>query len=137
MTTEHAARSISLPSSNGVHGPNAGCYAQADCIVVWVKGEIDLATGPDLREALADAVDHAVPRVVVDLSAVTFMDSTGFNLLLGAWRAVEAAGGDICLVGACDSVRRVFDLLCLDQIFSIHPTLAGAVIERPPARRES
>lgn len=115
------------PADTGMDGQVAGSYELGDSTVVWAQGEIDLATGPDLRHQLAEATGRPSPRVLVDLTAVTFMDSTGLNALVRALRTAQAAGGDIRLVGACARVRRVIDLSRLDELFLIHATLAESV----------
>lgn len=125
-----------MSTSNGVPHRSAGWYTDGAYTVVWARGEIDLATAPDLRQALAEAVDRPGPRLVVDLTAVTFMDSSGLNLLLGAWRATQAFGGDIRLVGACNGVRRVIDIMQVDRILPNHATVAAAVLDSDEAELE-
>lgn len=95
--------------------------------VVCAHGEIDLATVSDLRQVLAEATAQPAPQVLVDLTAVTFMDSSGLHALISALRAAQSSGGDLKLVGAGSRVRKVIDLTGLDQLFPIHPTLTAAI----------
>ena len=66
--------------------------------VVHVRGEIDLASGPAVREALARASGPRGTAVLVDLSECLFIDSTGVSLLLNASRRLIRAGGDLAVV---------------------------------------
>lgn len=86
---------------------------------VEAVGEIDVTTAPDLRGPLYDAIDtHPGQVVVVDLSAVEFMDSTGLGMLVGALKYSRTSGGDIALVGARPNVWKVFTITGLDKVFT-------------------
>lgn len=76
--------------------------------IVFAHGEIDLASGQLFREALCKAQQGA-PEVIVDLSHVVFMDSTGINALIGAHQRVPDQGS-LRVVGTSPSVRRVFEI---------------------------
>jgi anti-sigma B factor antagonist len=77
---------------------------------VAAAGELDVATAPDLAEALAMLIDDGTQEVRVDLSGLTFMGSTGVNLLVGAARRLEAAGGKLRITATSKPVRRVFEV---------------------------
>jgi anti-anti-sigma factor len=86
-----------------------------DHVVVTLTGELDLAVQIDLIEAFRDAIaQQAEPRIVVDLSRVTYMDSTALGTLVGAVKKVEARGGGLSVVGASDRIARLFHLMGLD-----------------------
>ncbi|MGH8982015.1 MAG: STAS domain-containing protein [Acidimicrobiales bacterium] len=85
----------------------------ADACVVRVFGELDLVRADDVRDALA-ARDNDV--VVVDLSHVEFIDSTGVSALLIARRALESSGRCLELRGAAGATRRVFEAIGLDDV---------------------
>lgn len=89
---------------------------------VEAAGEIDVTTAPELREHLHEAIDtHVGEVVVVDLSAVEFMDSTGLGVLVGALKHSRTSGGDIALVGARPNVWKVFTITGLDKVFTAQP----------------
>jgi anti-sigma B factor antagonist len=96
------------------------------CAVIVASGEIDLYTSPGLHDALLLAATQASDRVVVDLSAVTFIDSTGLGLLVAALTRARSAGRSMCLVGPTGLVIRVLRVTRLDQAFEIHVTLGEA-----------
>ena len=87
--------------------------------VVIVTGEIDVATSPVLRQALADLVDLE-GRITVDLSGTTFIDSSGLGVLVGALkRAREHGNEDLVLRGLQEPVRRVFEITGLTELFPV------------------
>lgn len=94
--------------------------------LVEVSGEIDLHTAPSLRTALDSAVADAASAgsdgadVVVDLSGVGFMDSTGLGELVGAHKALSRAGGRLHLVVTSDRVARLLTLTGLDEVLAVH-----------------
>ena len=86
---------------------------------VQVRGELDLSTSPQLGDALERELD-AGRSVVVDLSRVTFIDSTALNTLVGALRSCESNGGALLLSGNLPAqVSRVFEITGLDTVLPI------------------
>jgi anti-sigma B factor antagonist len=80
-----------------------------DCIaLIKVAGELDLSNSSWLFECLHDAMDAGVTDIVVDLEHVTYMDSTGLVVLLGAQRRMIAAGGTIALLAPTPMVAKLF-----------------------------
>jgi anti-sigma B factor antagonist len=95
--------------------------------VVTVTGEIDVATAPDLKECLvAQAVD-GVAAIVVDLSGVSFIDSTALGVLVGAYRRQEDAGGTLKLVVTEPRILKVLEITALTSVFSVFATVDEAV----------
>lgn len=94
--------------------------------VLTLAGEIDHDTGETLRQALAVA-DTARPRVVVDMRRITFMDSTGINILIAAHRTATGAGGWLRLAAPADSVMRTLHIVGVDTVIDCHPTLRQAL----------
>lgn len=114
-------------AGSGANGRVAGRYSQDGYTIVWVQGEIDLATVPALFKELADSVQAEQCRVIVDLTDVTFMDSTGLNALAVAWRSAEARAGEVRLVGVSSTIRRVLQVTGLEQFFPIHSTIEESI----------
>jgi stage II sporulation protein AA (anti-sigma F factor antagonist) len=94
--------------------------------VLTLAGEIDYDSDQTLREAL-DASGIPRPRIVVDLSRVTFMDSTGINLFIAAHRALTEADGWIRLAAPTESVLRTLQIVGVDTIIDCHETLHQAL----------
>lgn len=97
------------------------------CAIVAVSGDVDISTSPDLREALADVLAAGDRCVVVDLSAVRFIDSTGLGVLVGAYTAVRNAGGRLAVVNDHAAVLKVLNITALDEVLGVQPTLDRAV----------
>jgi anti-sigma B factor antagonist len=95
--------------------------------VVSVSGEIHLSTAPCFRERLDAIIDAADGRLVLDLSAVEFIDSTGLSVLLNALRRLTRAGGAMALVCSNPTVLRLFEITKLDSTFHIHAELEPAI----------
>lgn len=98
-----------------------------DRTVVEVTGEIDVYTAPALREELSRLVDGEHTNLVVDLTQVSFMDSTGLGVLVGALKKVRTLGGDLQLVITQEKILKVFRITALTQVFTIHSTLDEAL----------
>ena len=86
-----------------------------------VGGEIDMATAPQLRDALADLVDSGARSITLDLGAVGFVDSSGLGVLVGALRRQDQSGGRLRIESPQDSVRKVFEITGLGPMFGLAP----------------
>jgi anti-sigma B factor antagonist len=94
--------------------------------VIAVEGELDLSSAPNLKWMLVDQLQAGYGRLVLDLSLVTFMDSTALGVLVGVDRSL---GADERLAIACPQrdVMRILELTGLDGTFRIFQTLEEAV----------
>lgn len=93
-------------------------------VVLDLTGEIDLATAPEF-EARLGAVNTG-GRVVVDLSKVTFIDSTGLRVLITGHEAAEAAGGSLAIVATDGPVTKLFSITGVDEWLDVHATRTSA-----------
>ena len=101
--------------------------ARGDLTVVVVAGEVDVYTASVLREKLSEVIDGDHADVVVDLTGVGFLDSTGLGVLVGALKKVRGFGGRLQLVIDQEKVMKVFRITALTQVFTIHETLEAAL----------
>jgi anti-sigma B factor antagonist len=92
-----------------------------------LEGEIDLHVSPRVAESLRTMIKQKPTRLVVDLSAVTYIDSSGLAVLIEAMQDVEAYGGKFFLAGLQENVRPIFEIARLDQVFIIFPHLDAAL----------
>ena len=99
---------------------------RGDVAVLAVSGEVDVATVPRLREQLHGLVASGTPRIVVDLDAVDFLDSTGLGVLVGALKRVRANGGELALVCTAPRIRKVFEVTGLTKVFALFDTVDEA-----------
>ena len=95
-------------------------------VVLALEGEIDLHQSPIFKQELAAAIDRRPARILVDLSRVTYMDSSGLAVLVEALQRVSGNGGKLGLFGLGQSVRHIFEIARLDQVFQIFPDEAAA-----------
>lgn len=95
--------------------------------VVAVSGEVDVYTAPRLRDSFTDLVADGHTRVVVDLTNVDFMDSTGLGVLVGGLKKVRARGGSLELVCTQERLLKIFQITGLAKVFVIHDSVEGAV----------
>ena len=98
-----------------------------DALVIAVVGEIDMTSAPELGKAI-DLVPDQMRRVVVDLCAVTFLDSSGLNALVRGKRALDRKGIAFHVVAPADGVvRRVFEITQLTESLSVVDSLDVAL----------
>jgi anti-anti-sigma factor len=97
------------------------------CAVVKVEGEIDLDSAGDLSDAALAAMQEIGPSLILDLSGVTFMDSTGLKVLLAVHKRAELAGGRLVLAAPTRSVNRVVSITGLDQTFVVCDDVEAAL----------
>lgn len=100
--------------------------ARTDATVVALDGDVDLQSSPDARAALLEAVDtHR--GVVVDLSGVTYIDSSGIAALVEALQRSRRVGRPFALAAVSDPALRVLRLARLDRVFTISATVDEVV----------
>ncbi|HWC33117.1 MAG TPA: STAS domain-containing protein [Actinomycetota bacterium] len=88
--------------------------------VLALEGEIDLYTAPKLKEQISELVATDRAQLVVDLSRVEFLDSTGLGVLIGGLKRAREKGGELALAGATEPVRKVLSITGLDKVFPLH-----------------
>jgi anti-sigma B factor antagonist len=100
----------------------------AEFAVLTVVGDIDLSTAGYLRQAIADTVAEGRTHLALDLTEVTFLDSVGLGVTVGALRRVRLRNGSLWLVIGPDNavVRKLFRSTYLDRVFHIYDSVAEA-----------
>ncbi|MFL5997199.1 MAG: STAS domain-containing protein [Streptomyces sp.] len=110
------------------HGRLSVIRTDADGVtVLGLDGEIDHQSVGQLTRALSPADAPEGHRVVIDLSRVTFMDSSGVNALIAAFHSAQAAQGWLRLVVVRGAVQRTLQLVGLDAVVPCHPTVEDAL----------
>jgi anti-sigma B factor antagonist len=95
--------------------------------ILSVGGEVDLATAPQLHAKLMELVEVTEAGVVVDLTPLVFMDSTGLSVLLAVHRRAQAHGHTMRLVCPEGPVLRVMRLTGMEKVLSVYGSLPEAV----------
>jgi anti-sigma B factor antagonist len=95
--------------------------------VFELSGSLDIATSPTVRASLLEASARGDHRLIVDLTNVDFLDSTGLGALIGAQRRAKEFDGEVRLVVKEGQIVRLLRITGLLKIFAVYPTLDGAV----------
>lgn len=87
-------------------------------MLIRLSGEIDLAVADNLRSSMEEKLDQnpEVKHIVVNLSGVTYIDSSGLGVLLGRYRRLSREGGGMSVVGASPAVRKIIEMSGLLRI---------------------
>lgn len=127
--------------------------APGEPIVVRVSGEVDVLTASALQDALAaaastpqagspqdgssqaDPLQAGSPQVVVDLSGVDFLDSTGLSALVFGLRRARERGGDLSVVCQHRQILKVLDITGLSRVLQVYPDLGEATGALPHSQR--
>ncbi|MFF3315997.1 STAS domain-containing protein [Streptomyces sp. NPDC003035] len=99
----------------------------ADTAVVSLGGELDIETATQLHHHLASQLLQGRRHLVLDLSSLDFMDSSGLNILIRAARDAREAGGDLHLVAPTPAVRRILEITGLTMTTPLHADVAEAL----------
>lgn len=93
--------------------------ASGTATVVAVTGELDVYTAPDLEVALNDLIQQGRSELVIDLSGVEFLDSTGLGVMVKALKWAREAGGSLRVVATADRITKVFTITGLVEVMSL------------------
>ncbi len=98
--------------------------------ILALDGEIDLYRSPQIKETMEPLISKKIERILVDFSAVTYIDSSGLATMIETLQRIQSYGGKFGMFGLRENVKSIFEIARLDQIFSIYPdetaALAGA-----------
>jgi anti-sigma B factor antagonist len=95
--------------------------------LVNVSGEVDIYTAPRLKDEIVALIDEGAANMVVDLSGVTFIDSTALGVLIGGIRRVHTLGGELVMVAQSRPVQRILAITGLDKVFIVCATRGEAL----------
>ncbi|MCP5372377.1 MAG: STAS domain-containing protein [Hyphomicrobiales bacterium] len=95
-------------------------------VVVALEGDVDLESSPTARKVLLEAVKRKAP-VFVDMSRVSYIDSSGVASLVEALQTARKAKTGFALASVSDAARRVLELARLDKVFTIHGSVLDAL----------
>jgi anti-sigma B factor antagonist len=91
--------------------------------IIEVSGEVDVFSARPFKAALTRELDHGNYSVVVDLSRVEYMDSTGLGVLVAAFKRAREHHGTISLVGLNRQLTKIFDMTGLNRVFDIRKSI--------------
>src|SRR6266571_4301751 len=94
--------------------------------ILTLDGEIDFHLSPEVAASLRAIVANKPKCVVVDLSKVTYLDSSGLAVLIDGMQNTQDYGGEFSLAAMQEDLRPVFEIACLDQVFKFFPDIERA-----------
>ncbi|MDQ2680689.1 MAG: STAS domain-containing protein [Candidatus Eremiobacteraeota bacterium] len=99
-------------------------------VVFRLRGCLDLATSPSVRAALLESANDGKHEIIVDLTQLEFIDSTGLGALIGAHRRATEHGGRVALIVADGPIARLLNITGLIRIFGVYGNLADALADK-------
>lgn len=99
-------------------------------LVFRLRGSLDLATAPTVRAALMEASDKGSHHLIVDLTQLEFLDSTGLGVLIGAHRRTAERDGSLRLIVSDGPISRLLNITGLVAVFSVYQSLDDARRDR-------
>ncbi len=97
--------------------------------VITPEGRLDLASAPEFKQALNNTVDTGHWILVVDMSKVPFVDSSGLGALISGMKATRLAGGDLRIAQVGEQARLILELTTLDKVMKLYPTVEEALVD--------
>ncbi|WP_136055326.1 STAS domain-containing protein [Microbacterium sp. K24] len=94
--------------------------------VITLGGRLTATGAPLLRNAVGDLITTGESRIVIDMTALQFVDSSGLGALVGGLKSARVAGGDLRIAAVPDAVRTVLHLTNLDRVLRDYPTPESA-----------
>lgn len=88
-------------------------------LFLYLVGEIDAFTAPKLREVLVPVTEERNKQIIIDLTDVQYIDSTGLGVFIGALKSSHNYDSHIKLCGLSDRVLRLFKITGLDEVIEI------------------
>lgn len=95
--------------------------------IIRLNGELDAYTCAQLREEMIEVIENSSPNIVVDMSDVEYIDSSGLGTLVGGLKRSSEKGGKIAVVCVAGQIRKVFEITGLEKVFPIFDDEAEAL----------
>ncbi len=131
-----------LAASGGYAAPVLSVTLNADCgrlVIVAFSGELDHSNEQDARREIDRILKQGATCLILDLTRLNFMDSSGINLLVRAYNTLMQRQGTLALVSPSALVYRILQVVQLTPLLPIYPSLQHALIDLapPPAQTAS
>jgi len=105
-------------------------------VVIALPAKIDMASAGRAGEQLSAALAPGIRTVIADMTATTFCDSSGISMLVRARKQAAVNRTQLRLVVTSTAVRRVFELVRIDDLLPVYPSLSQALAGGPPPRHQ-
>ena len=94
--------------------------------VVALAGEVDIDTAPQFKQAVKGAIEGGASSLIIDMAAVTFIDSTALGVLVSGVKQARQRDSTLAVVSTEENINRIFELTSLNRIFAICATREAA-----------
>lgn len=105
---------------------------RGDCMVITIRGDLDIVTSPQLDECLS-AAESTHTRIILDLADVDFLDTSALAVIVGHWKKAEAAGGTLALAGARYRYTKTLWITGLADKLTLYETVDEGVLAQAKA----
>ena len=120
------------PAADGILGLSLSARTERGHVIATLRGELDVASAPTLREQLLGLLRPAASRLIIDLSAVSYADTSGLTVLVGTGHRAGLLGGYLRLAAPSPEVARALSITGLNRHLDIFPTVHAAITSPPP-----
>lgn len=94
-----------------------------------IEGDVNLRAAPDIKKTFAGLIDQKPPRIVINFSKVSYIDSSGLGMLVETLKRVKAYGGCLKLTNLSSMIKSMFEIIKFDKIFDILPDEESAIAD--------
>lgn len=101
-----------------------------NAIVFSLRGSLDFETSPSLRAAMLEAADQGKHDIVVDLSHLEFLDSSGLGALIGAHKRALENAGRLRVIISTGTIARLLTITGLMDVLAVYPSIEAALEDR-------
>lgn len=108
---------------------NINIERKPNTVIIKPLGEIDLHNSPQLRKTLQEVIKQNTVNLLINLEAVSYVDSSGLATLVEVFQQISKQGKKLALFSLQDTVKNVLSITRLDEIFPIYPSLEEALKE--------
>ncbi len=102
---------------------------EAQTRIINLEGEVDVYTSTQLKQDIAQVIEEDAKFIVLNLSKVEYLDSTGLGVLIGSLKKLREKSGNLVIVSPSVRIMRVFEITGLYKIFNIYPTESEAAMK--------
>lgn len=100
-----------------------------DILIYYIKGDVDINTSPDMRKNFDTVANRQEKKIIINLSGVSYIDSSGLATLVEMLKKVRKYGGKLKLSSLADKVKSLFEITKLEKLFEIYDNEEVAVSE--------
>jgi anti-anti-sigma factor len=101
--------------------------AKDDITICRLEGDVNINTAPEIKKAITELVDQKPPKLIVNLSKVKYIDSSGLAVMVEMLKRVKGYGGRLKLTGLSPMIKSMFEIIQFNKIFDIVATEENAI----------